>query len=139
MHTNTEKRECVRKRKKRERRRERGGEGEIEDFVCFLNMFLVSLCRNVSNRLKGLPFRPVRAIPVDMFPHTSHCELLLLFERLPESDTPCQPTAPLESEDHTASPSHEPLSSPLADSELQNTPPSLVLSDLQNTSPENQM
>lgn len=41
-----------------------------------------SLCRPRSNRVKGLPFRPVRAIPVDMFPHTSHCELVVLFERI---------------------------------------------------------
>ena len=41
-----------------------------------------SLCRPRSNRVKGLPFRPVRAIPVDMFPHTPHCELVVLFERI---------------------------------------------------------
>ncbi|KAL4641022.1 tRNA (uracil(54)-C(5))-methyltransferase B-like [Arapaima gigas] len=27
------------------------------------------------------PFRPTVAIPVDMFPHTTHCELVLVFER----------------------------------------------------------
>lgn len=34
--------------------------------------------------MKGLPFRPVKAIPVDMFPHTNHCELVVLFERVGE-------------------------------------------------------
>nr|XP_023673102.1 tRNA (uracil(54)-C(5))-methyltransferase homolog [Paramormyrops kingsleyae] len=31
--------------------------------------------------LEGQPFRPVLAIPVDMFPHIAHCELVLVFER----------------------------------------------------------
>ncbi|XP_041742711.2 tRNA (uracil(54)-C(5))-methyltransferase homolog-B isoform X2 [Coregonus clupeaformis] len=32
-------------------------------------------------KLTGEAFRPTVAIPVDMFPHTPHCELLLVFER----------------------------------------------------------
>lgn len=32
----------------------------------------------------GRAFRPVRAIPVDLFPHTPHCEMVMVFERLPE-------------------------------------------------------
>lgn len=31
--------------------------------------------------VSGVPFRVVRALVVDMFPHTPHCELLLLLER----------------------------------------------------------
>ena len=27
------------------------------------------------------PFVPVRAVAVDMFPHTLHCEMILLLER----------------------------------------------------------
>ena len=27
------------------------------------------------------PFRPVKAMAVDMFPHTNHCEVVVLFER----------------------------------------------------------
>ncbi|XP_067903961.1 tRNA (uracil-5-)-methyltransferase homolog B isoform X5 [Heterodontus francisci] len=34
-----------------------------------------------QKKLFGDPFAPMLAVPVDMFPHTSHCELLLLFER----------------------------------------------------------
>jgi tRNA (uracil-5-)-methyltransferase len=30
---------------------------------------------------EGEPFRPVFACPVDMFPNTPHCELLVVFER----------------------------------------------------------
>ncbi|XP_018593683.2 tRNA (uracil-5-)-methyltransferase homolog B [Scleropages formosus] len=29
----------------------------------------------------GEPFRPTVAVPVDMFPHTTHCELVIVFER----------------------------------------------------------
>lgn len=32
-------------------------------------------------KLRGVPFRPVRAQPVDLFPHTPHCELVMLLER----------------------------------------------------------
>ncbi|XP_053731918.1 tRNA (uracil-5-)-methyltransferase homolog B [Synchiropus splendidus] len=32
-------------------------------------------------KLTAEPFSPTLAVPVDMFPHTEHCELVLLFER----------------------------------------------------------
>lgn len=32
-------------------------------------------------KLTGGAFSPTLAVPVDMFPHTQHCELVLLFER----------------------------------------------------------
>ncbi|NWW91581.1 TRM2A methyltransferase, partial [Rhynochetos jubatus] len=41
----------------------------------------VDLCRAPSNRVRGASFRPVKAMAVDLFPQTRHCELLLLFER----------------------------------------------------------
>ncbi|NXX36190.1 TRM2 methyltransferase, partial [Nicator chloris] len=34
-----------------------------------------------QKKLAGEPFAPVLAIPFDMFPHTVHCELVLLFTR----------------------------------------------------------
>eukprot|EP00064_Thunnus_orientalis_P008616 superscaffoldBa00001037_g8639 len=34
-----------------------------------------------QKKLTGGAFSPTLAVPVDMFPHTPHCELLLLFER----------------------------------------------------------
>ncbi|KAJ8005804.1 hypothetical protein DPEC_G00121680 [Dallia pectoralis] len=42
----------------------------------------IDLCRSPSNRVRGAPFRPVRAVAVDLFPQTMHCEMLLLFERV---------------------------------------------------------
>lgn len=42
----------------------------------------VDLCKNCSKTMKGDPFVPVVAVPVDMFPHTPHCELVVLFERV---------------------------------------------------------
>ena len=41
----------------------------------------VTLCSPTSKAIKGKPFRPVRATPVDLFPHTPHTELLCTFER----------------------------------------------------------
>ncbi|XP_004843346.1 tRNA (uracil-5-)-methyltransferase homolog A isoform X1 [Heterocephalus glaber] len=60
----------------------------------------VDLCRAPSNRVKGTPFRPVKAMAVDLFPQTPHCEMLILFERmeypngtrtLEHQDPPAQP------------------------------------------------
>ncbi|EDO47401.1 predicted protein [Nematostella vectensis] len=42
---------------------------------------LLDLCRPTSKRVKSVPFRLVSAVPVDLFPHTKHCELLMLFQR----------------------------------------------------------
>ncbi|KAL4636058.1 hypothetical protein GN956_G13214 [Arapaima gigas] len=42
----------------------------------------IDLCRAPSNRVRGAPFRPVRAMAVDLFPQTMHCEMLLLLERV---------------------------------------------------------
>lgn len=47
-----------------------------------LEEFLSSLCRAPSNRVHGTPFRPVRAMAVDLFPQTMHMEMLLLLERV---------------------------------------------------------
>lgn len=42
---------------------------------------LVDLTKNCSKTMKGAPFVLKSIVPVDLFPHTSHCELVLLFER----------------------------------------------------------
>lgn len=42
----------------------------------------VDLGRAASKTLQGDPLVPVRAVSVDMFPHTAHRELLVYFERL---------------------------------------------------------
>lgn len=39
----------------------------------------VHLCRPRAD--SGSPLMPVNAVPVDLFPHTPHCELVLTFER----------------------------------------------------------
>jgi tRNA (uracil-5-)-methyltransferase len=36
---------------------------------------------NSKSKLKGPPFTPRLAVPVDLFPHTPHCEMVMLFER----------------------------------------------------------
>jgi len=43
---------------------------------------LVALGKPPSNAFPGNPFVPRRVVPVDLFPHTRHFELVLLFERL---------------------------------------------------------
>jgi len=39
------------------------------------------LCYEVKGKRKGPPFRPVRAVGADLFPHTSHIESIVLLER----------------------------------------------------------
>ena len=48
----------------------------------------VDLGRLTSKAYKGQPFIPRKVIPVDLFPHTPHFELVILFERfkLPQSE-----------------------------------------------------
>lgn len=57
----------------------------------------VDLCRAPSNRVKGTPFKPVKAVAVDLFPQTPHCEMLILFERTEYSNggapAPSEPSA----------------------------------------------
>ena len=45
-----------------------------------------SLCQLPTKKYKGLPFKPTLAQPVDMFPLTSHCELVITFDRMTEED-----------------------------------------------------
>ncbi|KAG8597344.1 hypothetical protein GDO81_002256 [Engystomops pustulosus] len=75
-----------------------------------LNNF-VDLCRAPSNRVKGRPFRPVRAMAVDLFPQTPHCELLILFERVEYTEsasTSAPETKSAHTEDCQEEGSHEP-------------------------------
>ncbi|XP_063825727.1 tRNA (uracil-5-)-methyltransferase homolog A [Ostrinia nubilalis] len=46
----------------------------------------IDLARPPSKTLRGAPFLPVRAVPVDMFPNTKHVELAILFEREEEKE-----------------------------------------------------
>ena len=44
---------------------------------------LIDLGRPPSNTYRGDPFIPKRVVPVDLFPHTNHIELVILYERMP--------------------------------------------------------
>lgn len=48
----------------------------------------IDLCRAPSNRVHGTPFRPVRAMAVDLFPQTMYFELVLLLERVDYESQP---------------------------------------------------
>ncbi|RLN55884.1 hypothetical protein BBP00_00008284 [Phytophthora kernoviae] len=42
----------------------------------------VTLCGPSTKALQGQAFEPVHAAPVDMFPHTPHCEMIIVFDRV---------------------------------------------------------
>ncbi|NXC37479.1 TRM2A methyltransferase, partial [Campylorhamphus procurvoides] len=67
----------------------------------------VDLCRAPSNRVKGASFRPVRAMAVDLFPQTRHCELLICFERVEYANGSSAAAVPGAAESTTAAPSSE--------------------------------
>uniref|UniRef100_A0A8C5UN75 tRNA (uracil(54)-C(5))-methyltransferase n=1 Tax=Malurus cyaneus samueli TaxID=2593467 RepID=A0A8C5UN75_9PASS len=62
----------------------------------------VDLCRAPSNRVKGASFRPVRAMAVDLFPQTRHCELLIFFERVEYANGSSAAAAPAANESTAA-------------------------------------
>eukprot|EP00967_Tisochrysis_lutea_P062052 scaffold79579_cov28-Tisochrysis_lutea.AAC.4 len=41
----------------------------------------IGFCRPTSKAFEGEPFIPVHAYPMDMFPDTEHCELVVVLER----------------------------------------------------------
>jgi len=43
---------------------------------------VIELTRQSTRLVRGPPFRLMEARPVDLFPHTDHCELIMRFERL---------------------------------------------------------
>lgn len=48
----------------------------------------IELGRPESKQYKGEPFFPTTAVAVDMFPHTSHTEMIILFERKSSEEKP---------------------------------------------------
>ncbi|CEG46341.1 23s rrna (uracil-5-)-methyltransferase [Plasmopara halstedii] len=42
----------------------------------------VTLCGPNTKSIQGQAFKPVYAVPVDMFPHTPHCEMIIVFDRV---------------------------------------------------------
>ncbi|CAB9530857.1 C(5)-methyltransferase homolog [Seminavis robusta] len=45
-----------------------------------------ALCTPASKRYRGRPFKPTFAQPVDMFPYSHHCELVMVFDRLSDDE-----------------------------------------------------
>lgn len=45
---------------------------------------IVDFCRATSKKFRGRPFEVRRVIPVDLFPHTMHCESVVVLERTEE-------------------------------------------------------
>ncbi|XP_058462953.1 tRNA (uracil-5-)-methyltransferase homolog A [Malaya genurostris] len=52
----------------------------------------IDLIRPCSKAMRGAPFVARKALPVDMFPHSPHVELVIVFERDPEQEAHEQPT-----------------------------------------------
>ena len=46
----------------------------------------VRLCQAPSKKLLGIPFKPLKVIAVDLFPHTEHVEMVMLLERCNVND-----------------------------------------------------
>ncbi|XP_065178117.1 tRNA (uracil-5-)-methyltransferase homolog A-like isoform X2 [Sycon ciliatum] len=44
---------------------------------------ILYLCKHPSRAITTMGFRPLKAVTVDMFPHTPHCEVAMLLERVP--------------------------------------------------------
>ena len=49
------------------------------------------LCCPATKKYRGLPFKPTRAQPVDMFPLTPHCEMVMTFDRMTEEEVQGSP------------------------------------------------
>ena len=57
----------------------------------------VTLCRPTSKSFAGAPFVPTKAFALDLFPHTPHCELIVVLERAPPATPAPEPPAPIPS------------------------------------------
>jgi tRNA (uracil-5-)-methyltransferase len=44
------------------------------------------LCSPCTKKYRGLPFKITSAQPVDMFPHTDHCEMVMVFDRMTQEE-----------------------------------------------------
>lgn len=83
----------------------------------------IDFSRPCSKTLKGEPFVLKEAAAVDMFPHTSHVEMVLLFERLltkPKTNEQSSETSKSNEQSTEASKSNE-QSSEISNSNEQST------------------
>ena len=46
------------------------------------NFVHISLPFRPRDEILGEPYVPIKAIPIDLFPHTTHCELVFCFVRV---------------------------------------------------------
>ncbi|GAM17714.1 hypothetical protein SAMD00019534_008890 [Acytostelium subglobosum LB1] len=53
------------------------------------------LCKSITNTMRGTPFKPVKALAVDLFPHTELVEVVVLFERIDLHRAPAVVVAPV--------------------------------------------
>ena len=44
------------------------------------------LCSPPTKKYPGRPFKPTLSQPVDMFPLTKHCEMVMTFDRMSEEE-----------------------------------------------------
>ncbi|EFA81041.1 hypothetical protein PPL_05876 [Heterostelium album PN500] len=91
---------------------------------CNQNSLIVDaarLCKSITNTMKGTPFRPVKAIAVDLFPHTEHCEVVVLFERINMADTTTKSTSSTTS---TTTTKEEPITNTESTTKIETTTPS---------------
>jgi tRNA (uracil-5-)-methyltransferase len=44
------------------------------------------LCGPPTKKYPGRPFKPTRSQPVDMFPMTKHCEMVMTFDRMSKEE-----------------------------------------------------
>lgn len=56
-------------------------------------LFSASLLRPETGRHKGAPFKMIKAVPLDLFPGTKHCELVILFSRSDSTSATDPPAA----------------------------------------------
>jgi hypothetical protein len=61
-----------------------GNRDQIVKFVNSVSIFKICYCRLCEpegDKSKGEPFLLKKAVPIDMFPQTNHCELVMQFVR----------------------------------------------------------
>ncbi|XP_065359485.1 tRNA (uracil-5-)-methyltransferase homolog A [Calliphora vicina] len=79
----------------------------------------IELGRPESKQYKGEPFYPVTAVAVDMFPHTTHTEMIVLFERKSSEETEKKQENKEKVETNTTEKPQEPKQEPMEQETLE--------------------